>query len=123
MSSFKMNNELSEIYNIVTLLETRFSSTDTISSSGTIDLNSNIIIVNNLAGDITLTLPTPNSNQQNNIYSIQTLYMSGSVVNINTNTGTFKLDASNNYVNLIYVNNQWMKINSDNTSFYPTTKQ
>ena len=71
MSSFKIYSELPEIYNIITSLETRFSSTDTISSSGTIDLNSNIIIVNNLAGDINLTLPTPNSNQQNNIYSIK----------------------------------------------------
>ena len=123
MSSFRITDELSEIYNTVTLLETRFSSTDTISSSGTIDLNNNIIIVNNLVGDINLTLPTPDSNQQNNIYSIQTLYMSGGVVTVNTNLGTFKLDASNNYVNLIYLNNQWMKINSDNTSFYPTTKQ
>ena len=123
MSSFKINNELSEIYNSITLLETKLSSTDTISSSGTIDLNSNIIIVNNLAGDINLTLPTPNSNQQNNVYSIQTLYMSGGIVTVSTNTGTFKLDPSNNYVNLIYLNNKWMKINSDNTSFYPTTKQ
>ena len=123
MSSFKINNELSEIYNSITLLETKLSSTDTISSSETIDLNSNIIIVNNLAGDINLTLPTPNSNQQNNVYSIQTLYMSGGIVTVSTNTGTFKLDPSNNYVNLIYLNNKWMKINSDNTSFYPTTKQ
>ena len=69
MSLFRINDELFEINNIVTSLETRFSSTNTIYSSGTIDLNSNIIIVNNLSGDITLTLPTPNSNQQNNIYT------------------------------------------------------
>ena len=48
--------------------------------------------------------------------------MLGGVVTVNTDIGTFKLDLNNNYVNLIYLN-QWMKINTNNISFYPTIKQ
>ena len=80
------------------------------------------MIDNSSGNNINLILQIPPSNITTP-YTIQTMYQSGGVVTISTNhlMGTFKLDASNNSVNLLYsTGNGWLKINSNNTSFYPT---
>ena len=89
-----------------------------ISSNGIINLSYNFFLIDNLNRDINLILPKPINNT--NIISIQLMYQFGGVVIITTNplAGIIKLDAYNNYINLIYINNRWVKISNNKKSYY-----